>query len=78
MIDSKTYFPVKVMFEFNMGGAEINDWRDLSNYKEVDGFLYPHSFTYNSRTGRQNGRIHSLEINVPMSENLFVIPDVIP
>jgi len=76
LIDSETYFTVKVMFEFNMSGREINDWRDLGDYKEVSGFKYPHSFTYNSRTGRQTGRIYSLEINVPVSENTFKIPDI--
>jgi hypothetical protein len=76
LIDSETFFTVKVMFEFNMSGREINDWRDLGNYKDVDGFKYPFSFTYNSRTGRQTGWIHSLEINVPVSENTFKIPDI--
>ena len=41
LIDSETYFSVKVMFEFKMRGREIKDLRDLGNYKEVDGFEYP-------------------------------------
>jgi len=75
-IDSETYFTVKVMFEFMMGERAINDWRDLGDYKDVDGFKYPHSFTYNSRTGRQKGWIHSVEINNQMSDDIFVIPDI--
>lgn len=75
IIDSESYFTVKVMFNFKMGARDINDWRDLGNYKEVEGFKYPHSFTYGSRTGRRNGRIHSLEINVKISDDMFKIPE---
>ncbi len=74
-IDAESYLTAKVMFEFVMRGKEIKDWRDLGNYKDVDGFKYPHSFTYDSRTGRQNGWIHSIEINGPVSDDTFKIPE---
>ncbi|HUS86050.1 MAG TPA: hypothetical protein VMW76_02330 [Bacteroidales bacterium] len=75
LIDSETYLTARVMFEFTMSGREINDWRDLGDYKEVDGFKYPHSFTYMTGTGRQNGWVHSVEINASMSDDLFKIPE---
>jgi hypothetical protein len=75
VIDSESYLTAKVMFEFVMGEREIKDWRDLGDYKDVEGFKYPHSFTYGSRTGRQKGWIHSVEINGPVTNDTFKIPD---
>ena len=74
-IDSDTFLPVKATAEFTMNGKAIRDWRDFSDYRDVDGVMYPHGFTYGSRTGRQNGWVSSVEINVPLSDDLFKIPD---
>lgn len=73
-VDVETYLPSRVKFEFKLGEREIDDWRDVWNYKEVDGFRYPFSFTYMSRTGRQEGMVQSIEINPPVSDDLFKIP----
>ncbi|MFC1724436.1 hypothetical protein ACFL4T_02335, partial [candidate division KSB1 bacterium] len=75
LIDSETFYPAKAIADFTMNGKKIHGWRDFSNYKEIDGFKYPHSFTYASRNGRQNGWIKSVEINIPMSDDKFKIPD---
>lgn len=74
MIDATTFLIMKVKFKFDMNGREIDDWRDWGDYREVEGYQYPHTFTYESRTGRQNGWIHSVEINVPVNDTLFQIP----
>jgi hypothetical protein len=76
-INVKTCHPVKIEADFKMYGKTIHAWRDLSDYREVDGIRYPHGFTYPSRDrqSRINGRIESVEINIPLSDDKFKIPD---
>ncbi|MFC2120692.1 hypothetical protein ACFLTI_03765, partial [Bacteroidota bacterium] len=74
-INSETFLTSKVMFEFIMKGEKYKNWRDWTDYKEVDGLLHPHGFTYGSRTGRQKGNITSIKLNIPMDDHRFQIPD---
>ena len=74
LIDRETFLTAKVEFEFMMHGELFRNWRDFSDYKDVDGFKYPHKFTYGSRTGRQKGWIHSVEINAEIDDENFKIP----
>jgi len=74
LIDVKSFLPVLATAVLKMHGNEVRPRRDFSDYKNVEGILYPHGFTYGSRNGRQNGYVTSVKINIPMSEDKFTIP----
>lgn len=77
LVDSEHYLISKVEFSFIMGDKEINDWRDWGDYRYINGLYYPHIFTYNSRNGRETGRMDTIMINPPIGDELFNIPDSI-
>ena len=75
-IDAETYLPARAAARFMLGGEERLPYRDLFDYKEVDGIYLPHGFTYPSRDGEERieGTVVSYELNVPFEEGYFEIP----
>jgi len=57
-------------------GQSFGSERGFGDYKNVDGILYPHGFTYPSRDKKSvlQGRIASVEINPDLDAAHFTIP----
>jgi len=74
-IDQESFLIAKITTDFVLYGEERHAEQECSDYREVDGVLFPYGFTYGSRTGQMKGWIHSIEINFPISDGYFDIPD---
>ena len=77
MIDASTWLPYKTNVRITLDGQFHETERIFSDYKNVDGILYPHGFTYPSRDRKSaiQGRIVSVEINIPLDEAHFIVPE---
>ncbi|MDH4196146.1 MAG: hypothetical protein OEW05_01910 [Candidatus Aminicenantes bacterium] len=75
-IDAATWLPYKISTHMTIRGQAFDAERGFSDYKGVDGILYPHGFTYPSRDKKSvlQGRIASVEINPALDEAHFTIP----
>jgi len=74
-IDKKSFLPLKVTADFTIRGTIFRPERIYSDYKEVAGILFPHGFTYSSPHGILKGVMESVEVNVPLPDELFAIPE---
>jgi hypothetical protein len=74
-IDKQTFLPLKVTADFTINGTIFRPERIYSDYKEAAGILFPYGFTYNSRHGVMKGRMEAIELNVPLPDELFTIPE---
>ena len=75
-IDASTWLPFKISTHMTIRGQSFDAERGFSDYKTVDGILYPHGFTYPSRDKKSvlQGRIASVEINPVLDDAHFTIP----
>jgi hypothetical protein len=74
-IDKETFLPLKVTAVFTIRGTIFRPERIYSDYKEVAGILFPHGFTYSSPHGILKGVMESIDLNVPLPDELFAIPE---
>jgi hypothetical protein len=74
-IDSETDLVHKITADIVLYGEAHHSERVYSDYESVDGFAFPHSFTYAGRDGvsRLTATIENLELNLPL-EGRFTIP----
>jgi hypothetical protein len=74
-IDVETDLVLKVAANFTLYGQAHYAERVYSDHRAVDGFIYPHRFTYAGRDGtsRLTATVERLEINLPL-EGRFSIP----
>jgi len=74
-IDVETDLVLKAAADFTLYEEAHHAERAYSDYRTVDGLLYPHKFTYPGRDGnsRLTATIEKLEINLPL-EGRFTIP----
>ena len=70
-LDAEYYIPIKVEGTRMQMGQEVQFAQILSDYKEVDGLLLPHSIA--SQPGPVI-TIESYQINVPVADSTFVMP----
>lgn len=76
LIDAATWLPYKANVRMTMRGRAIEAERVFSDYRNVDGILYPHGFTYPSRDRKSalQGRVTSVKVNPALDEAHFTIP----
>lgn len=74
-INVETDLVLKAAANFTLYGEEHYVERVYSDYRAVNGFIYPHRFTYAGRDGssRLTATVEKLEINLPL-EGRFTIP----
>jgi hypothetical protein len=74
-IEVETDLVLKAAADFTLYEEAHHAERVYSDYRTVDGFIYPHKFTYPGRDGvsRLTATIEKLEINLPL-EGRFSIP----
>jgi hypothetical protein len=75
-IDAGTWLPYKVRARLTIRGQSFDVERGFSDYRRVDGILYPYGFTYPSRDKKSviQGRMTSVEINPVLDDAHFTIP----
>ncbi len=75
-IDARTWLPYKFRARLTVRGQSFDVERGFNDYRNVDGVLYPHGFTYLSRDKKSvlQGRIASVEINPVLDDAHFTIP----
>jgi len=73
-IDKESFLIAKITADFVLYGKEHHAEQKCSDYREVDGILFPRGFTYGSRTGQMKGWVHSIEVNFPASDDYFKVP----
>jgi len=76
-IDSKSFLIFRAAAKFVLGGKEHTPYRDFFDYRQVNGVLLPHGFSYGSRTGQMKGRVKSIETNFDFPEAWVKIPDIL-
>jgi len=76
-IDASTWLPYKTRVHMTIHGQSHDTERVFSDYKNVDGILYPHGFTYPSRDRKTvvQGRVTSVELNPVLDPAHFTIPE---
>lgn len=73
-IDQESFLIAKITADFILYGEKHNAEQECSDYREVEGILFPYGFTYGSRTGQMKGWTHSIEINFPVNDDYFKHP----
>lgn len=77
-IDTDTCLPLKADTRIFIQGTYFDIERVYSDYRPVDGILYPHGFTYAGRDRKpQNGRVVAVEFNIPLKSAHVTMPDSI-
>jgi hypothetical protein len=60
---------------FDLDGKELHFFREIFDYRPVDGLLFPFGFTYDSREAlQQNGRVEKIETNFNFPGEWVAIP----
>lgn len=79
-LDAESYLPVKVEARRTVRGTEIEGESILGDYKEVAGFLWPHSIQngVKGRPEKQSLTIDKVEVNVPIDDARFKMPETKP
>jgi outer membrane lipoprotein-sorting protein len=79
-LDAESYLPVKIEAKRTVRGTEIEGESILGDYKDAGGFLWPYS-VQNGAKGRpekQNLSIEKIEINPPIDDSRFKMPEAKP
>ena len=74
-LDSEYFIPIATKAKNSIQGMEIEATTTLSDYKEVDGIMIPHSVVSSSNMGEQAMTTDSVELNVEVDESIFVMPE---
>jgi len=74
-LDAETFLPIKVVAKVAQMGQEVEVESYPSNYKKVEGVLFPFA-SDQKMNGRSVGQliIEKVEINVPMDDAIFKMP----
>ncbi len=73
-IDKETGLIQMIRADFTLYGEEHSPQREFSDYRLVDGIMFPHAFTYEGRTGVVPVSVENVEFNVDL-EGRFVVPE---
>lgn len=77
-IDAEAFLQVKEESKRTIRGTEMDTDTILGDYKEVDGIMFPHSVDSGAKgqPQRQKMVIDKIELNVPIEDARFKMPDV--
>jgi outer membrane lipoprotein-sorting protein len=79
-LDSEYFILIKQEGKTTMQGAEVEFETILSDYKEVDGLMFPHSIESRPK-GQPHGQvitIESIELGVDVNDEMFAMPEAAP
>ncbi len=77
-LDSEYFITIKQEGKTTMQGNEVEFETILSDYKEVDGLMFPHSIESRPK-GAPSGQvitIETIELGVDVSDDMFAMPEV--
>jgi len=79
-LDAESYLPVRVEGKQTVRGTEIEGEGTIGDYKEVAGFLWPHSIQNGAkgRPEKQTITIEKIEINPTIDDSRFRMPAAKP
>lgn len=69
--DTDTYYMIKTSVSTPQGEAE----QFFKDFKTVDGYVFPGSITTAGQQGRVMIKIDQIEVNKPVADSLFVMPN---
>lgn len=72
-IDKETYLLTKTTATVNQGGTQVTVDSYPSDYKEVNGVLFPMKTTSSTQMGDFVMTFDKVEVNVPMEDSIFTI-----
>jgi hypothetical protein len=73
-LDAKTFLPLRATARFEFMGKPGEWTRDYFDYREVEGFLVPRTFTYPARNGKvAKATVAGVKINT-VDKAAFIIP----
>ncbi len=75
-VETATSLPLMVEHRMTLRGINFRGQRMFGGYREVDGILYPHEFSYYSPHSRRMLYLEmdEVEINPVLGENRFKVP----
>ena len=79
-LDSEYFITIKQEGKTTMQGNEVEFETILSDYKEVDGLMFPHSIESRPK-GAPSGQvitIESVELGIDTNDEMFAMPEVVP
>jgi len=77
-IDASSYLPIKVAVERSVRGTRIQSETKLSDYRRIGaGYLWPFSLESGAsgRTERQRMKLHDVDVDPPLEDARFAMPD---
>ena len=80
-ISKDNYLELKSVSEFEANGQKLKQIIIYSDYKDVDGFVIPHKWSYYVRDGHNPDRLmqelsySKIELNTILGDELFAKPD---
>jgi hypothetical protein len=77
-IDAEAFLQVKDESKRTIRGTEVDADTILGDYKEVGGIMFPHSIDSGPKGSpqRQKVVIEKIELNVPVDDARFKMPEV--
>ncbi|MGD8727453.1 MAG: hypothetical protein PVH40_07390 [Gemmatimonadales bacterium] len=73
-LDVQTFLPMLTESNRNVQGQQLHVQTILSDYREVDGMMIPHSIEVIQDMGSQTLLIEQIEHNVAIDDTVFVMP----
>jgi hypothetical protein len=75
-LDAQTYLVCKATSHITVEGKTRLSEREYSAFKEVEGILYPHAYTYPARDGETvlTATVTNLEFNIQYDDGWFDVP----
>jgi len=79
-LDSDSYLDIKTDSKRSIRGSEVEIETSISDYKEIGGLLFPHSFQSGAkgRPERQSIVVEKIEVNPAIDDARFVMPAAAP
>jgi outer membrane lipoprotein-sorting protein len=80
-ISKDNYLELKSVSEFEANGKKLKQIIIFSDYKDVDGYVIPHKWSYYVRDGQNPDRLmqeltyDKIELNTTLDDKLFARPD---
>jgi outer membrane lipoprotein-sorting protein len=77
-LDASSYLVLKQESKKKIKEKEITSTVTMGDYKSVDGIMIPHSVeikSNNEQMGTQNVTIEKVEMNVPVEDDIFKMPE---
>ena len=73
-LDAEHFVPIRLKGKASFQGQELETTTTISDYKEVDGLMIPHSLQSEMPMGSQSITLEEVEINPEIEDSFFAMP----